>query len=334
MIYEYAVEPALVASWALNGSIGLAAQFGRDHRRLVSDFPKGWEGEIASVLLEHFEWDDGRPDYIEANQQLSALLFYMKDGMIDRDWKTRQRPWLEQALDANTAEPFHAILSSQEASEQPAVITPRVVDKPFDSRWYLPTIDVTAKTAEAMADQLESLLRTANQIILVDPYFDPRTPAYCDVLRLIVDRALRGRAQGRSRPALTIMSGVNERQRGSGARPVEIQHLNEAGNRCKSAAESLGRCMPLEMSLTFQCIVEFCGGDQVHNRYVLTDVAGACIPYGTLALGKHVFDDITLLYKGQYKSRWRQYGKAEGLKIIGSPVVIQGSTSWVKAAKA
>lgn len=36
MIYEYAVEPALVARWAKEGVVGLAGQFGLDHRRVVS----------------------------------------------------------------------------------------------------------------------------------------------------------------------------------------------------------------------------------------------------------------------------------------------------------
>ena len=70
---------------------------------------------------------------------------------------------------------------------------------------------------------------------------------------------------------------------------------------------------------------EFSGGDQVHNRYLLTDLGGACIPYGTQALGENVFDDISPLYAGQYRRRWRQYGKGEGIRIIGNRVMVQGN---------
>jgi len=324
LIYEYAVEPALVAAWARNGVSGLAAQFGRDHRRLVSDFPRDWDGEVAAELLGHFCWDAGDPDYIEANQHLSALLFYLKDGMVDRGWTKREEPWLDQALSANNAEPFHAILASEEVQGQPIVITPDVADLLFDPRWHLPTINVTAKTAEAMADQLEPLLRTARQIILVDPYFDPNEPSYRSVLKLVVDRALRCRAQGRLRPDLTVVTGVDERKRGSGTLSVAQQHLNVANNRYQSAKAHLGLCMPAGMSLTFKCIEEFASGDQVHNRYVLTDAAGACIPYGTQALGECVFDDIMPLYRGQYQSRWQQYGKGKDQRTVGSPVVVPG----------
>lgn len=78
------------------------------------------------------------------------------------------------------------------------------------------------------------------------------------------------------------------------------------------------------MTVTFQCIGEFAAGDQVHNRYLLTDVGGAIIPYGMQASGDRVFDDITPLFEGQYKARWKQYGKGEGLNVIGEPVVVEG----------
>jgi hypothetical protein len=37
-----------------------------------------------------------------------------------------------------------------------------------------------------------------------------------------------------------------------------------------------------------------------------------------------VYDDITPLFEGQYRARWKQYSKAEGLNIIGDPVVVKG----------
>jgi hypothetical protein len=76
--------------------------------------------------------------------------------------------------------------------------------------------------------------------------------------------------------------------------------------------------------VTFRCAANFPDGDKLHNRFVLTDVGGVSLPYGTQALGVSVFDDLSLLYRGQYEERWWQFTRAGRLKTIGVPQVIVG----------
>lgn len=325
MIYEYAVEPALVAEWARSETIGLAPQFGLDHRRLVSDFPFNWEGEVTWKLLESFGADASDPDYIAAQNYLSVLLDYMTHNMSDRQHMSTSKPWVEQALAVHSSEPFHAILARKEIVGQARVITPDIVDLLRDTRWYLPTVNLTAKTADALALQLEPLLRTAKQIVLVDPYFKPTFSTYSKVLERMLEHAIKGRAPGRTFPEFTILAGVGDRDPVARGLPVQTQLQNEAAHRCRSALDHLGAFVPIGMSVKFQCISEKLSGDSVHNRYLLTDMGGACIPYGTEELGDQVFDDITPLFAGQYRSRWRQYGKGEGVLAIGSPVTVPGT---------
>jgi hypothetical protein len=325
LIYEYAVEPALVAEWARTQTIGLAPQFGLDHRRVVSDFPFNWEGEVTGTLLESFGDDASDPDYIAAQNYLSILLDYMTSHMPDRQYTSTSKPWVDQALAVHSAEPFHAILARKEIVGQARVITPEVVHILRDTRWYLPTVNLTAKTAYALAGQLEPLLRTAKQIVLVDPYFKPAYSTYSKVLELILEHAIKGRAPGRSFPDFTILAGVGDRDPVARGLSVQTQLQNEASHRCKSASDHLGAFIPMGMSVKFQCISEKQSGDSVHNRYLLTDMGGACIPYGTEEIGDHVFDDITPLFSGQYRSRWRQYGKGEGIQEIGSAVTVLGT---------
>lgn len=324
MIYEYAVEPALVAAWAKNREIGLAPQFGLDQRRVVSDFPTYWEGEVTGALMESFDYDAGDPQYIDAQAYLDGLLSFMKLNMVGRHHRKTDQPWIDQALQVHATEPFHAILASEVIVGHGQIITSDVVHRLHDARWYLPTIDVTAKTVKALADHLTPLLRTANQIILVDPYFKPQDPTYRDVLAKLLERALESRSPSRPRPEVTVISGVGDRDRPASGVPVADQLRNEADSRCKAALARLGPYVPAGMSVAFQCIAEFTDGDQVHNRYLLTDLCGACIPYGTQALGENIFDDISPLYVGQYRKRWRQYGKGEGIRIIGTAVIVQG----------
>lgn len=323
MIYEYAVDPSLLTTWVVANDVGLAPQFGLDHRRVVADFPSNWDGEATGALLERFGWDDGDPDYLEARNRLDALLIFMRPK-VRRGQVTGRDSWLSQAVEAHGVEPFHAILTSGALPGNDAVITPSVVQDLRNDRWYLPTIDVTTKTAEALATQLAPFLRAASQIVLVDPYFKADKPGYSEVLGLLIHQALAMRSQGRPRPEFTVMTGVGDREQPVAGIALEEQLRREAAHRCGKAKERLGAHIPEGIVVKFVCIAQFEGGDQVHNRLLLTDVGGAIIPYGTQALGERVFDDITPMYAGQYRTRWRQYGKGDGLSIVGEIVQIAG----------
>ena len=323
MIYEYAVDPSLLISWVIANDVGLAPQFGLDHRRVVADFPSNWDGEANGALLQKFGWDDGDPEYLDARSRLDALLAFMRPR-VRRGQVAAKDPWLNQAVEAHEVEPFHAILSSEKFPGNDTVITPAVVQDLRNERWYLPTIDVTIKTAEALATQLAPILRAASQIVLVDPYFKADKQGYPEVLGLLIQRALATRSQGRPRPKITVMTGVGDREQPAAGIPLEEQLRREANHRCGKAKDYLGAHIPEGITVKFVCIAQFEGGDQVHNRLLLTDIGGAIIPYGTQALGESVFDDITPMYAGQYRTRWRQYGKGDGLSVVGEAVHVAG----------
>lgn len=325
MIYEYAVEPKLVADWARKGIVGLAGQFGLDHRRLVSDFPVYWEGEVADALLKHFDYDAGHPDYVHASSFLSALLGFLTTNMVSRGYRHHDdKTWVQHAQEVNEREPFHAILVTANPDEDPALITDAVLNSPLNRQWYLPTVNSTAKTAEDLATSLETLLRGATRLVIVDPYFDPQDWSYREVLEVLVRRAIALRGIDRAPPEVTLISGVAEGRPDGGAIDPKVQLANAAYNRCEWAHQKLGACIPKGTRLTFMCVADFPDGDRFHNRFVLTDFAGASLPYGMQSLGSKVFDDISPLFQGQYQRRWRQYTRAELLKIVGAPRVIEG----------
>lgn len=325
MIYEYAVDPDLVIDWVLNRDCGLASQFGMDQRRLVSDIADNWRGEVYGALLSHFRWDNSDPEFIAAEQFLTGLMEFLRQGP-NRGAQRTQQPWMDQVLRLHCEEPFHAILARRTVAGCDAVITPEITRDLRDRRWHLPTIHVTGKTADALATQLTPLLRLANHIVLVDPYFEPDDGKHCAVLKALLVTAISSRAQGRSWPKVTITSGVDHRQKSRESRgePPEQQWLNKSRNRCELARRHLPATIPIGMEITFRCVASFAGGDEVHNRYLLTDVGGACIPYGFDPVGEGIFDDITPLFEGQYRTRWKQFGMGYGLNVIGCPVVIQG----------
>jgi hypothetical protein len=326
VIYEYAVEPALVARWAKEGAVGLAGQFGLDQRRVVSDLPTDWEGEVVAALLEEFSNDYGDPDFLQAKAFLDALLEFMNAHVVSRGLRFQtDRPWLFQALEVHAQEPFSAILARSPQDGHAEVVTERVVDDLHDHRWYLPTVKPTPKTSGDLAATLAPLLKGATKIVIVDPYFNPRDPAYQEVLAALLKSASGVRGPGRKMPSVELIVGLGEERPNGGATPVETQMANVAGNLCAWACQHLAPCVPQGMQLTFRCAANFPAGDKLHNRFVLTDFAGASLPYGTQALGALVFDDLSLLYRGQYEERWRQFTRPDRLKTVGAAEVINGT---------
>ena len=324
MIYEYAVDPELVKNWILNREVGLAGYFGIDQRRIVSDVDGNWEAEIYNLVFRHFGEDYGSPEFNDALQFMQGLTQYMKQG-VHRGMK-RSDPWIDQILQINKSEPFHAILVNKKIPGCNFVITPEVTRDLTDTRWYLPSINVTKKTPESIAEQLATLLRLSNTVVLVDYYFDPNKDEYCEVLAALLKKAVTTRAPGRAWPQVLVVSSVDYRNKNSESKVFtpESQHLRAAENRCKSAIKKLGSYVPVGMTINFKCVGVFADGDEVHNRYLLTDLGGAIIPYGLDPKGENVSDDIAPLYKLQYAKRWRQYYKSEGLNVIGMPVEIKG----------
>jgi hypothetical protein len=324
MIYEYAVEPALVAQWAKKREVGLTGQFGLDQRRVISDLPIEWEGEVSTALLEEFKYDAGSPEYEQASAFLGALLSILKTNMVSRGLTFRPGSWLEQALEIHAQEPFHAILAREPLAGNSSVITDSIVNELTDQRWYVPTVRPVRKTAQDLASTLAPLLRGANKIVIVDPYFDPRNSAYREVLGALLSHTSSGRGPGRNLPDVELIVGLDEGRSDGGSAPLEKQLENTASHKRVGATENLASCIPRSMRLTFRCAANFPDGDKLHNRFVLTNFGGVSLPYGTQALGPSVFDDLSLLYKGQYEERWRQFTRPGGFRTVGSPLVIAG----------
>lgn len=326
MIYEYAVDPELVAQWAKRQAVGLAAQFGLDQRRVISDLPTNWLGEVHSALLNQFEDGAGDPEYEQASRYLDALLQLMTANMVSRGLIFRDdQPWLAQALAVHQDEPFYAILARESVVRQPEVITERVVDQLHNELWYIPTVKPVRKTAPDLASILTPLLQAANKIVVVDPYFNPREPEYCEVLSALLHSALKSRGRGRRLPEVELIVGLDERRANGGSAPLAEQLKNFANDKYNSAVRYLANSIPKNMKLTFRCVADFPDGDKLHNRFVLTDFGGASLPYGTQALGALVLDDLSLLYKGQYEERWKQFTGHTRLKTIGSVQIIDGA---------
>jgi hypothetical protein len=155
------------------------------------------------------------------------------------------------------------------------------------------------------------MLRLADVIIFVDPYFRP------------------GRLQNR-RPLEAFLHAVVN------GRPIDTPSRVEFHTSLKyenapsleffrtECERRLPRCVPEGIRLTIRVLKQKAGGDLLHNRYVLTDVGGLKFGVGLDEGADGETDDVSLLDRAEYERRWAQYaGDSIAFDVEGARVEIR-----------
>jgi len=331
VIYEYALDPMLVVDWAIGGKGRFVGQFGMDQRRLVSDYPKDWAGEVYGAFYEYFGCDDSSLAFQNAQPELQSYVQWLSEFTVQRDVsRTAEHTWLQGAVAEHGRRPFHAIMTTTEDGiECREVITPEVLDNLRDSRWYLPTIMATKKSAENLAVAMEPMLRGAQYIVLVDPYFDAADARYQASFSALVRAACGARGNGSSLPQLIVMTGIEQKRKRDEGKFTRAAMTRIADELCVKARQEIPKLLPRGMCVSFYCLKHPDGGDPLHNRYVLTDIGGVIAPYGLAEYrrgkARDAKDDLTPMPKGMYSERHQQYVKKIGIDIVLGEIRIEGN---------
>lgn len=330
MIYEYALDPTLVVDWAIGRKGRFVGQFGMDQRRLVSDYPKDWASEVYGAFYEHFGYDDSSLEFQNAQPELQSYVQWLSEFTVQRNvMRTAEHTWLQGAVAEHGRRPFHAIMTTTgDDVECGEVITPEVLDNIRDARWYLPTIMATKKSAENLAAAMEPMLRGAQYIVLVDPYFDAADARYQASFAALIRAACRARGNGSSLPELIVMTGVEQKRTRDGKKFTRAEMAGVANELRAKAQRVIPNLLPRGMCVSFYCLKHPDGGDPLHNRYILTDIGGVIAPYGLAEYkrGKanDAKDDLTPMPKGMYSERHQQYVKKVGIDIVLGEIQIDG----------
>lgn len=330
MIYEYALDPSLVVDWAINAAGRVVGQFGMDQRRLLSDFPRDWEGQAVSEFYRRFGYDDTSLEFQNAQPTFEAYIQLLTDHTVKRNRTIDEnKSWLDEAVTEHSSRPFHAIMASHTGDGScTAVITPNVIDDIRDDRWYLPTIASARKTAAEIAQAVAPLLKVANKIALIDPYFDPSESRFLATFTEMMKIAFGSSRCIGAWPSVSIMTNVYQAHRPRDGEFTASQKANVAADLTHKAVQHLPAHLPKGAFIDFLCLENPPSGDAFHNRFVLTDVGGVIAPYGlddvSGGAAHNARDDLQLMSKGIYEWRWKQYVEKRDISIIGNPVRVEG----------
>lgn len=309
MIFEYAIEPELVATW---GNIDKSRYF-RDHiglgkNRLLSEFPKliKWRSRVLKAAEPLKNTSD--------HDRILELINIFTERMISRDNYSFDGtiPWLENAEKEYENKKFEAILSRENPRGHTFVLTDG--DLINSDEWNKLRGDSIPRNASEMAALISSMLANCREAIFIDPHFDPREERYRrplgEFLKILIEKRII-----RCSPRVEVHASDSYKK------PA----FSLFRDHC---LKNLPPIIPSDLTLVIKRWRQRSGDEKLHNRYILTDIGGVVFNCGLDEGEDGETDDVTLLEKKQYLHRWRQYASdTPAFEIVGEPIEIVGKKS-------
>lgn len=251
MIFEYAVEPELAATWHEHREGRyFKEKFGLEQGRLLSRYPKDWK----RLVWEALDTTDQN-----ARKRMEVLLGFLCETSIRRTAQgyDPHRSWLENAEAEHARCAFHAILARSHLRKAEHLLNATTLDEDSESRWRVPPGMPVTREPNRLAAAIGPMLRCASEIIFVDPHFRPDKERFVRPLEAFL------RAAFTDRP-------------GAPLKRLEVQAGEDLGaaefkRQCQNLLANL---IPRGVKVRFGCWQRKEGGERFHDRYVLTNIGG------------------------------------------------------------
>ncbi|RKG84395.1 hypothetical protein D7W82_22500 [Corallococcus sp. CA049B] len=307
MIYEYALDPELVATWHdPRAAFPFVSNMGLGHFRVMSAFPaSNWERLVLDAALAQCSTEAQRQAVCT---KMSAMLQKLKEGRASRDGVV-EGAWIGAAQAEHQAFPFGGIIVRTASTPHAALVVADQLGSWPNPAWS-PTAPPVARNAAALADALRPLLGVATEIRFVDPYFVPSDPTFWNPLAQFLTEAIRRRTPG-------VALEVHVRAC-NGDRLRQMQQLHPTGGLrtvtdvarfdAKECIARVGQLLGHRTSFRFLVWSEN-GKEKLHNRYLLTNLGSVAVQSGLdegPPRSTHT-DDLTVLSRDQHLKRWSQY---------------------------
>lgn len=326
MIYEYALEPELVASWHDRKEfLFFEEKFGIRTKRIVSAFPKKWKRLVWEAFVE-----GGHGQDVNARKRLEALLASLCKNMVKRASSFPEiKNWLERAEAEHAERPFHAIVARQNPRAYDYVITPGTLVVNGHDKWQVPDNSPVPRTATGLVEAVAPVLRVCRQIVFIDPYFDPAKERFLKPMAYFLDVIWNSR-YGVGKPQVELHTSIDrffrKKERGPERDPEEERRVCE--KILSDLQEKLSRIIPRGEKMSVFIWKQRELGENLHNRYILTEVCGVLFGTGLDQSDDPEAmetDDVVPLYGSLLDSRWKQYkGSPAAFDSVVEPFELVG----------
>jgi len=261
MLYEFAIEPAVLAGWdKCRNTLNL---MGFRHGRAIAAFPsrRNW----ASLVLEACKRAGcGGRELLRITEKLASdtvrKKFLASSRPYDDSLLPEEERWLRNALAQQaSANPFHAILATVNPTARPDVVIEDDIDE-CHPLLNVPRETPVLREAAALAKHIRAMVRDSKVLLLIDPHFEPGLDLWWPVIKACLSEAA---CTGQKFDRIEIHTLESDRK----------WAIAEFIKRCQRNAVAL-----VPRLLTGVRVVRWrlrnSGPDDFHERYVLTDRGG------------------------------------------------------------
>ena len=302
MIYEYALEPAVLTLWASNDRdyAEFFREYGLGTPRIISSFPKKKKSKLRSYLLQYSPTDSQSL----AAQRYIEMVQNIVDSLVIRDVQHSQASWVESAVLENNRAPFDVILSLTDAKEQNSITPLSMYSQ--DSIWECCRQLSVKRTNEDFLLKISNLLRlSVKEIVIIDPFGwnDEAIGFIQNIASLVVNNRLSVEL-----PVIKIIYKESDK-----ARAVSY------------VKDKITESLPEESkSLRFEILEAkvIDNGDVFHNRCILTENAGVISGHGiTLTDNECHTDELILMDEELYKKKWGQFVDMNDFEVVAEAII-------------
>jgi hypothetical protein len=158
---------------------------------------------------------------------------------------------------------------------------------------------VVPKIAEYISEVLASLLRLSTHITIVDPYLSTQPSVWKTFLLLLEKSVQNSPVSNKTIEVLFDGSKKNARSCAYILQALKNENLLFIDDFAQ---------------ITFKDIREN-GSEAIHNRYIITDLAGVSLPYGLVETNENETDEFSLLNEEVYLRRHHQYVELQAVDV-------------------
>ena len=185
MFHEFAVQPEVMATWAHFRE--LFDDFGPSRGRFICEYPGKWRQMVYQLA------DDLSPS-VRANA-IKTKISQHRARLVPSQGRSFDptASWPVNAQARMRDQPFRAVI----ATENPSGSGHTLVAGDFDrgaEPWVCPSQRLVPRSGTALADCARLLVAQSNELIFVDPNFDPREPRFSNTFAAILARCSRARS--------------------------------------------------------------------------------------------------------------------------------------------
>ncbi|MBA4417097.1 MAG: hypothetical protein C0392_04185 [Syntrophus sp. (in: bacteria)] len=271
MIQEFALEPKVISTWS--NFRYFVEQFGVEHGRLISKFPRKWKLTVFKKCEERARKEPGELNLLRIIEKLKDPEYIDKKMMSSGREYNSAMPWIENAEYQHRFKPFHAIIATSNPNKHPHIVLSDEIDD-SNPLWKVRTEITIERNPKKLAQCAAPLLEISGEIVIIDPYFefvnkDIKSENYgkpifrfTDTLKELIDCSFRGKPPKSIKLHVKHTNDPNKDKK---------QSLQRWENDCFSR---LSKLIPEGSSIRVFRWKKCSQGKKLHPRFILTECGG------------------------------------------------------------